>query len=474
MRSLVALALLAATADASPNVSLDDPVYGELAATPVTGGVQPLTAARIHDLLGDPRFAPGDGWWVELDRVAAEAAFFHDAARPYSTPLRPRDMVGDVDIACERQEGRPCGNGANLMSEVDGSAGFGREASTAVRLRAQRTPQGLDLAVDRLYANAELGPVAAEIGRDVLVLGPSSRTQLGWGENAPPLDQLRLSTSHPLALTDDLRGSLLYVVGRLRDPQTYPGNLVTIARGQLDIANNFELGMMQLLQLGGDGAPGFTAWQFITEHVTRRDASATAADTSNRRIGFDMAARVAGLHGARFYYQIVFEDWRQQFADAVRYDADHLFGVEVARHGLTLEVLKTGGRSEEHTPRITGFTTAGRVPGAPLGPDALSVYASERRDLVWGSIAPWLEIARLSSDTYTFADSGNILHTSDGVAERRYRAGVQLQLPLRRELRLELDAVYEHVSAFAFDPTAHRDNVGATIAIVWTPRAGVR
>ena len=341
--------------------------------------------------------------------------------------------------------------------------------ATGARSRP-RTPQGFGLAVDRLYVNAELGPLAAELGRDVLVLGPSSRTQLGWGEHAPPLDQLRLSTSHPLSITDDLRGSLLYLVGRLRDPQTYPGNLVTIARGQLDIAKVIELGMMQQLQLAGDGAPSFGAWDFVLEHLTRRDPSAGPTDSSNRRIGFDVAARVDGLHGARFYYQIVFEDWRKQFADAVRYDADHLIGVDVARHGLTIEVMKTGVRSEEHAPRLTGFTNAGRVVGAPLGPDAISVFASERVELGVAHVTPWVELARLSSDTYTFVDHGGISRTTAGVAERRYRGGASLQLPIRHDLRVDIEARYEHVAAFAFESTARRDNVGVTLALVWSPR----
>ncbi len=486
MRVALALALLAATADASPNTSLDDPVYADLARLraegrlgPFAGGLQPLTDARIHDLLlaageTDDRFAPLDGWWIAVDRVAAETAFYRDEARPYSTPLRPRDLAGSIDLPCERQEGRPCGHGATLLSELDATTGVGRIAAAGVRLRVQRTPRASGFDVDRLYASVELGLVTAELGRDVLVLGPSSRTQLGWGDHAAPLEHVRLSTTRPLEIADGLRGSLLYVVGRMRDPQTYPGTLVTIARGQLDIAGSVELGMMQLLQLGGDGAPGFGVWDFVREHLTRRDASAGPTDSSNRRVGFDFAAHIAGLHGARLYYQIVFEDWRQQFVDAIRYDADHLFGADVARHGLVFEIMKTGVRSQEHVPRVTGFTNAGRVVGSALGPDAIAVFASKRIALGRLGLVPWLEVARLSSDTYTFVTEGGISRATDGVAERRYRVGAQLQIHLRPDLRVDAEATYEHVSAFAFDPAAHRDNLGATIALVWSPGDALR
>ena len=77
--------------------------------------------------------------------------------------------------------------------------------------------------VDRLYVNGELGIAAIEVGRDMIALGPSSRTQVGWGDNAPPLDHVRISTARPLVIDGHLRGSLVYVLGRLRAPQTYPG-----------------------------------------------------------------------------------------------------------------------------------------------------------------------------------------------------------------------------------------------------------
>jgi hypothetical protein len=406
--------------------------------------------------------ARADDVWVALDRVSATLAEFHDAARPYDTPLDPRPIAGAIDIACERQEGRPCGDGTTAFSEADASAGYGQLAWVATRLRLQHTPTGSDFVVDRLHANAQLGPVALEVGRDVLAIGPASRTQFGWSTNAPPLDHVRVEASRVLAT--DVRGSLMYVVGTLRAPQTYPGNLVTIARGQLDVGS-FQLGLTQLLQLGGDGAPGFTWWQFIEEHITRRQ-SFGPADSSNRRILFDFAGRIGGLHDARFYYQIAFEDWRQQFASAVRYDADHMLGIDDTRDGVLIEVMKTGVRSEEHELRTTGFTNAGRAVGAALGPDAQSIFVSKRL----GVVSPWIELAQLSSDTYNFPDNGAIMHTADGPPERRYRAGVDATLPVRRDLRVDIDLVYERVTAFAFDPTARRNNLGATITVAWSPQ----
>ncbi len=274
---------------------------------------------------------------------------------------------------------------------------------------------------------------------------------------------------------DVLRGSAVYILGRLRAPQRYPGNLVSIGRVQFDVMNNVEFGMTQMLQLLGEGAPGLGFWDFIAEHIRRKDMSASDTDTSNRRVSFDVSFRVAALQGARFYYEVAFEDWRKHFGDALRYDADHLLGVELAaigpgrRHGLVVELQKTGVRSQEHYPRTTGFTNAGRVVGSPLGPDAQSIFVGGRVELGWGTLKPWLEFARLSSDSYMFVPFGPIYRTGTGPSELRYRAGTTLRVPLRPNLRVEAEALFEHVTRFAFEPGAERENFGLTLSVVWHP-----
>ena len=242
-----------------------------------------------------------------------------------------------------------------------------------------------------------------------------------------------------------MRGSLVYILGRLRDPQTYPGNLVSIARGQLDLGDHVEVGAMQLLQVEGDGAPHLGLFDFIKEHFTRGNASAGPDDSSNRRVGADVAWRIAGFDGARLYYQIMFEDWRRQFADALRYDADHVVGIEFS-HGLLVEWQKTGFRSMEHTPRITGFTNDGRAVGSPLGPDAQALYIEGRIHRGVGTIYPWLELAQWSSDLYSYGFHQPIDRLSQGPVEYRARAGIRLRTPITREMRIDTQVMVEQVA----------------------------
>ncbi len=474
----VCLVLLAAligahAAHASPSVDLDDPRYDEIADRAAAsdqplylGGFAPLSEGRVRQLLGAP--ALPDRGWLRLDRVYGRVVYDDDDERRYSTLVRPRDLTGDVAATCEHGEGRPCKR-PGLLGELDGSAGYGDHVSASLRLRGDLETEsfGGGPFIDRLYVRGGYGPVEAEVGRDVLAVGPRSRTQLAWGDHAPPLDQVRISTAKPFPLTGALRGNVLYVVGRLRDPQRFRGNLVTLSRLQADIADRVEFGVQQLLQLGGEGAaPIGGPIDFVLEHIRRRDLTASATDSSNRRFGGDVAWHIPDLYGARLYYAVMFEDIRKaRWIDAVRYDADHLFGIEVKR--VTVEYHQTGVRSQEHNPRTTGLTNANHVVGAPLGPDAKSLYASARLLFPWGDLRPWLEYARLASDVYTFEVDGPISPTKAGAHEFRYRAGARARIALRRGLTAEAEVILEHVSQLAFVPGDSANNVRLGAALVY-------
>lgn len=476
----MAIALAPAVSRGSPNVALDDPVYDQLDQLALAGelplyrgGLAPLSDDRVHELVPDAAVpeSPSAGWVRPIERAALRLDAVDEAARYYATAARPRDVAGVLALSCASQEGRPCGQGLGAAAELDSTAGYGGWIAAAIRVRAQTgtARYASALALDRAYLRAELGPIAAEIGRDVLALGPAAHTQLGWSDNPPPLDQLRLSGTRPLALAPWLRGDLTYVLGRLAAPQTYPGDLVSIARAQLDIADRFELGAMQLLELGGDGAPGFGLWDFALEHVRRRDLSAGPSDSSNRRLGFDLAARIAGFGGARITYQIVFEDLRKHIVDAARYDADHALGL--ATRWLTVEWHRTGVRSYEHIPRTTGFTTGGRIAGDPLGPDAQAAYLAGRIPARWGVVTPWIELAQLSSDTYEFVEFGPIVKRSDGPSELRLRIGARARLPLTGEIELDPEAAFEQVERGSFVAGARHRNAVFRAVLVWRPSA---
>jgi hypothetical protein len=471
-----ASALAAPPSGASPNVSLDDPAYDQLdqlelagALPAFRGGLAPLTRARLHELVPDAPALPR-GWWIRaIERAALRVTVTDEDVRDYSTAARPRNVAGQLALSCEGQEGRPCGHRLDLGAEIDAAAGYGAWAAGAVRL-SLRTDSGSDelaLGLDRAYVNAELGPIAAEVGRDVIALGPPAPTRVGWSPNAPPLDQVRLSGARPLALSRRVRINAVYVLGRLAEPQTYPDNLVSIARAQVDLWDRFELGAMQLLQLGGEGAPRIGLWDFVLEHVRRRDLTAGPSDSSNRRVGFDVAARIAGLGGARITYQLIFEDLRKEIVSAVRHDADHVLAVQT--RWLTVEWHRTGVRAYEHTPRLTGLTSGGRIVGDPLGPDAHAVIVGGRVATRRGVVMPWIEVARFASDTYEFLDPGPVVRSGRGPAELRFRIGARARVPIGHGLELAPEAALEDVERASFVPGARHINAMFRAVLVWRP-----
>jgi hypothetical protein len=492
-RFLCVLTLLAIAehGQASPNLSLDSATYEELEAlrtlglvAPFSGGFLPISETRAQRLLAPSRVPPLvidtlASWWispVHILRVRSKVA--DGAERTYSTPAHPRDVVGSVAVACEREETAHCIERAGISTDIESAGGYGEWVTGVLAVRGTGGIREGDNRVEllRSYVLSELGPIAFELGRDTFTLGPASRTSISWGRHAPPLDHARISTAYPWRLSSNVAVSAAYLVGTLRDPQRYPGAIVTAARGQADIADAIEVGATQLLQLGGSGAPSLGLVDFLLEHVHRRDPSATETDSSNRRFGLDVNSHIASLRGLRLYYAVMFEDIRKsRFLDAVRYDADHLFGIELAAIGtnqrgvVTLEWTQTGARSHEHSPRTTGFTNAGYVVGAPLGPDAQSLFVGGRIPVNEITFSPWLELARLSSDTYAFIPYGPIDRIAAGEDEARYRLGARVRLPVRRDVHVEVEAVIEHIDDFGFAPGATRNSGSGSAAIVWYP-----
>jgi hypothetical protein len=433
---------------------------------PYTGGLRPLTAARLAALTGRP---VEDGWWAHpVERATVLAMLHADEPRAYSTELHPRDVTGELAISCERREGRVCGPGAGLVGELTSSAGYRDVVSVNLALRgyAGNERYDADALIDRAFVEARLGPVSVTAGRDVLVLGPGLRTQVAWGTHAPPVDLVRVGTAEPVALGSSVRGSVQLALVRLREPQIYPGALVGISRFQLDLARDVSLGGTHLLQFNGEGAgEQLGVVDFILEHFRRKQRAANEGDSSNRRVAFDVAVRSGW--GALITYEVAFEDVRKYFHDAIRHEADHLLAVQTEH--LLVELGKTGYRSQEHTPRTTGFTNRGFLVGSPLGPDTLSVYLRGRLPLTRMTLYPWIEAIRLANDQYQAIEFGPLTRIGEGLAEKRFRIGARAHIPIRPDLWVDVDAMLEHTSDRAFVRGASNMAGGITAALAYRP-----
>jgi capsule assembly protein Wzi len=470
--TLAAALLLAAGASAGPNLPADDPDWDRFRDALAKGqrpdpmgGVQTVSEGAEYGTL-----LPEGPWFLPAQRLSLRLAGAAEHDRPYSLPVRPRDIAGGIALSCEYQEGRPCGDGVGTALELDSSAGLGSLLTAATRLRAAAGTANFsnELVVDRAYLKFEYGPFAVQVGRDALALGPSVRSALMVSTHAVPQDGIRLQL-HPVALpfAPALRFSLFYFLDRLRDPQHFPGTLLDCTRAQIDIADRVQLGGSRLLMLGGEGAPDYGGFSgFILEHFGRTKEGVGTAE--NNRLSFDLAVRVPEWSGARFYYEIAFEDTRSQFLNSLQYDADHLLGVEIRnlRWGplrrLFLEVEHTGWVSQEHWLFTTGMTNRGRTLGDAMGPDGTSVWA--RADIMAGklTISPWFEWLRFVSDLYDSSGPEGVVVVAKGPIEHRQRLGADLRAALSEALWFSLRVFGERIGNADFLEGNTRFSGGAT------------
>lgn len=491
--ALMAVQLATGAARASPELSLDDPIHRELdelqlsgALPPFLGGVRPLGEARAQALRvaaglpPDPRLVDGSArgpWVAPVRRLRLRGLLVRDHLRPYSTEVHPRDVAGGVAVSCEHQEGRTCGQGAGLEWELDAAAGWGPWVAAQARVRAVAGSDSYDpdAAVDRLSVSGELGPLSLLIGRAPLVVGPSPRTHAAWGDHAAALDQLRAQLAPIDLIGDDgdvMRGSAVFFLGRLRQPQRFDGSLVDGTRVQVDLWNRLELALTHLIVLGGDGAPEFSAVDYVLEHVRHKAGPPSQLGFASNRLAADVALTVPSARGLRVVYQIATEDLRDQIGTMLRRDADHVVSVQLDRVapgvGVLVELTQTGVRSHEHQLFTTGTTNAGRIAGVPLGPSSTAAFVGVKARPWALELDPWLELVSQPGDIFAYG-TGPIVRTEDLPDEHRLRGGIDAALAPATNLRGEVRMLAERVTTSDFVPGRTRWNAALELAVIWTP-----
>jgi hypothetical protein len=472
---IVSFLLLASAARADPNLPYDDPRWIGLRDS-VAKGAAPDNFGGV-EWADDDRHV-GSGWWATLfRRVTLRDDASDKPDRPYSLPLRPRDLEGYVSLSCEYQEGRPCGDGIRSSIELDSAVGLGSLLTAFTRVRAGAgTHFGDAVQLDRGYLKFEYGPLWAQFGRDVLALGPAVRGSLMVSANAVPQDGFRIQLRPVELPLVPVRLSVFYFIDRLRAPQRFSGTLADATRIQFDVGKHVQFGGTRLLEIGGHGAPyygGFVG--FIEEHFGRTREGGPGGTAENNRLSGDISVRVPSWRAARFYYEFAFEDTRKAFLNSVQYDADHLVGFEMRdlRVGpwrrLFVELTHTGWVSQEHGTFVSGMTNGGRTLGSALGPDATSFWVRADLELAGTTISPWAEMLRFGSAMFGSDQENGVFVTAPGPIEHRQRLGADFITQLPGSLSISGGVFAERIANADLVEGSTVLNLGFRVALTFVP-----
>ena len=174
-----------------------------------------------------------------------------------------------------------------------------------------------------------------------------------------------------------------------------------------------------------------------------------------------------------------FEDYRTSTPTAVwnslRYDADHLVGIELAElklgawRRLYIELEHTGWVSQEHWVFTTGMTNAGRTLGSALGPDGTSLWL--RADFEAGRLvlSPWVEWLRFSGNQYGLDVPRGPFVTVMGPIEHRQRLGADAQVALTQSLAFSGGVFGERIGNAALVNGSTNYSGGLRASLIWTP-----
>ena len=276
--------------------------------------------------------------------------------------------------------------------------------------------------LQELQLRVLFGNAAIDVGREYLIWGQGRHGGLLGSENAPPLDQVRLTTErafrppwifHHLGPT-----TLSLFYADLGAKQNFPHAYLVGYKATVSPWRPLELGATVYTKSGGRGSPPASISARILDAIPFLDANFFGGkfgtrgyfQFSDRYAGLDGRLRVPSAVGAQLYGEVLLNDFDVRRITSVLWeDAGHVLGLSLpflldgGRLGATLELHHTGIRYYEHEQFTSGQTVRGLLVGDPLGPDAAAAYAavdwdvsSRQRLSVEGAFE------RRSNDQYAF------------------------------------------------------------------------
>jgi hypothetical protein len=223
---------------------------------------------------------PGEQYWLELQPISnlqARVYWTENAAKP------------------ENLQGLALGEGFSGLMDVSSFGQVGEFFSAYVHPQFQVGEDDRDARLVEGYAKLQWKNLALRIGRQSLWWGPGYHGTLLFGNNAPPLDQVRIGTAEPFELPwlfkylGPVRFELLYA--RLEEDRDHPH--AKLAAWRLDLApfSFLELGVGRVVQFDGGGRPSMDPLDYLAVLVVSKDDRNSKYNT-NTILSLDAAIRI--------------------------------------------------------------------------------------------------------------------------------------------------------------------------------------
>ncbi|MFI5341410.1 MAG: capsule assembly Wzi family protein, partial [Candidatus Methylomirabilales bacterium] len=218
----------------------------------------------LYDLMEE--FAP------ELEAMAVRNGKDEFAGQPWLSiqplsHLQARAFYAKQDVNPENSQG------LKLAKGYDGTVGFDSYLQIHDFLSGYIHPEFQMDKTDQTgrvvegYLKLKLNNLALRIGRESIWWGPGYHGSMIFGDNAPPLDQVRIGTAEPMLLPGFLkylgptRLELLYA--RLDANQVHPHALLGSWRVDFSPLSLLELGAARTVEMGGQGRPPMSTLNYL-------------------------------------------------------------------------------------------------------------------------------------------------------------------------------------------------------------------
>lgn len=405
--------------------------------------------------------------WLELhvmDKLEFLFTYLDSNAKTFPVNNGVGSISAMAQPLVQNRQGRDYVDGPQYSIETEHWMNVTRYSSFYVRPRFQMqfpsaSPNdSVHAIVQELYGVFNIYNVELQIGRSSLIEGQGIHGGLFISDHARPLDHIQISNDHPIVLPWIFKylgqNKFMAFFATLGPESFFPNTIFAGYKWTIKPFKVWELGMANMVMIGGDGAPSFSFGNFIGDFI---GFSGTGGGKSNRILGFDTRITLPFLRNTQLYAEFFLDDMstaglKKTFID----DAAYYVGFYIPRlnyvgnwHGR-LEFRYLSERFYRHSQFKSGYTLNREILGDPLGPDGHSITVTIGWDVNPKTLLDVNFFYEVSdSDDYLFLGS-SIRRSQDNPAETRLRWILNFQQQFNNRFTLLGRFGYERVHNFNY------------------------